>query len=74
MSDAPDDLGIPMKPSRPTGQPATVAPLGRPGPAPVPPRTPDPPRPLGEARAADAARGPSPSRRDAEARKLIVGR
>jgi hypothetical protein len=38
MSDAPDDLGIPMKPARPTGgQPATVAPLARaPGPGPGP--------------------------------------
>ena len=37
MSDLPDDLGIPMKPARPAGQPASVAPLGR-NPAPVPPR------------------------------------
>ena len=36
MSDAPDDLGIPMKPARTPGQAATVAPLGR-APALVPP-------------------------------------
>ena len=29
MSDLPDDLGIPMKPARPPGQTASVAPLGR---------------------------------------------
>ena len=44
MSDAPDDLGIPMKPARPAGQAANVAPLGR-GPTAVPPRTPDPETP-----------------------------
>lgn len=43
MADAPDDLGIPMKPARSSGQPATVAPLNR-TPAAMPPRTPDPPR------------------------------
>ena len=79
MSDAPDDLGIPMKPAR-TGQAASVAPLGR-GPAPVPPRAPDPPRPMGE-----ATRPPEPAPRpgmtpvpaarrpDDDLRKLIVGR
>ncbi len=80
MSDAADDLGIPMKPARSSGQPATVAPISR-GPAPVPPRTPEPPRPAAEAgRPAEVAPRPgapptAPARRsDAEARKLIVGR
>ena len=81
MSDAPDDLGIPMKPARPAGQAANVAPLGR-GPTPVPPRTPDQPRPADNARPADMgprpglpmpASAPSP-RNDADLRKLIVGR
>jgi cytoskeletal protein CcmA (bactofilin family) len=85
MSDAPDDLGIPMKPARPAGQPATVAPLSRPA-APVPPRTPEPLRPAAEAarpaetvvRPGGPAAAPAPAsvprRLDAEARKLIVGR
>jgi cytoskeletal protein CcmA (bactofilin family) len=88
MSDAPDDLGIPMKPARPSGQAATVAPLAR-APAPVPPRTPEPARPSAEAARpaetvvrpatpapAPAAAAPAavPRRLDAEARKLIVGR
>ena len=80
MSDAPDDLGIPMKPARPSGQAATVAPLPR-QPAPVPPRTPEPVRPAAEpARPTEAARpnaavpAPAPRRSDTEARKLIVGR
>ena len=47
MSDLPDDLGIPMKPARPAGQQASVAPLGR-NPAPVPPRTPEAARQGGE--------------------------
>src|SRR5688500_2283410 len=78
MSDAPDDLGIPMKPAR-TGQPAAVAPLGR-APAPVPPRTADPARPPGEApRPADLGTragvpAPPPRRADDDLRKLIVGR
>src|SRR5687768_11393494 len=80
MSDAPDDLGIPMKPARPGGQAANVAPLGR-GPTPVPPRTPDQPRPAGDSpRPADMgsrpggpASAPAP-RNDADLRKLIVGR
>lgn len=78
MSDAPDDLGIPMKPARSPA--ATVAPLGR-APAPVPPRAPDQPRPTG-----DAGRPPEPMSRpgsapipavrrpDDDLRKLIVGR
>jgi len=79
MSDAPDDLGIPMKPSRPAGQPANIAPIGR-GPTPVSPRTPDQPRPSGEAsRPADtgprpASSVPVPRRSDDDLRKLIVGR
>ena len=80
MSDAPDDLGIPMKPSRPAGQAANVAPLGR-GPTPVPPRTPDQPRPSAEtSRPADSGSRPGvPSsapapRNDSDLRKLIVGR
>jgi cytoskeletal protein CcmA (bactofilin family) len=79
MADAPDDLGIPMKPARPSGQPATIAPLGRP-PAPVPPRPPDPARPAGEApRPPDPAARPAsplppPRRSEADVRKLIVGR
>ena len=52
MSDLPDDLGIPMKPARPAGQPASVAPLGR-NPAPVPPRTPEAARPEQEAGAVE---------------------
>ena len=77
MSDAPDDLGIPMKPARSPSQAATVAPLTRPS-APVPPRTPDAPRPTAEpARPAEAeARSASAASRrsDADLRKLIVGR
>jgi cytoskeletal protein CcmA (bactofilin family) len=80
MSDAPDDLGIPMKPARSGGQSANVAPLGR-GPTPVPPRTPDQPRPAADSpRPGDAGSRPgmptsAPApRNDADLRKLIVGR
>jgi len=83
MSDAPDDLGIPMKPARSSGQGASVAPLGR-APTPVPARLAgEPPRPAGEPlRPADAgprpagtpAPVPAPRRNDADLRKLIVGR
>ena len=82
MSDLPDDLGIPMKPARPPGQSASVAPLSR-TPTPVPPRMPDMPRPAAEApKPADAARPPgapatsmpAPRSREADSRKLIVGR
>jgi cytoskeletal protein CcmA (bactofilin family) len=82
MADAPDDLGIPMKPARSSAQPTTVAPLGR-APTTVPPRVPDPGRPAGEAaRPAEPPSrpaplgGPAPAPRhsDAEVRKLIVGR
>ena len=82
MSDAPDDLGIPMKPARGPGQGASVAPLGR-APTPVPARPGEPPRPAGEPpRPADAGPRPAgtpapvpvPRRNDADLRKLIVGR
>jgi cytoskeletal protein CcmA (bactofilin family) len=79
MSDASDDLGIPMKPARTSGPAATVAPLGR-NPAPVPPRTPDQARPPGEVqRTADSAArpgvpAPAPRHNDGDLRKLIVGR
>ena len=83
MADAPDDLGIPLKPARSSGQAANVAPLGR-TPTPVPPRVPDQPRPAG----AEIPRPPEPAARppmplaaaasprpgEADARKLIVGR
>ncbi len=52
MADSPDDLGIPMKPSRPIGSPPSLAQVGR-TPSAVPPRVPEmarppaePPRPL----------------------------
>jgi cytoskeletal protein CcmA (bactofilin family) len=83
MSDLPDDLGIPMRPARPPGQTASVAPLGR-TPTPMQPRAPDAPRPAGEApKPAEAPRPPSaagatplPAQRprEGESRKLIVGR
>ena len=79
MSDAPDDLGIPMKPARNAGPATTVAPLGR-APAPVPPRTPDQARPPVDApRPADSGGRPGtamvvPRRDDGDLRKLIVGR
>jgi len=81
MSDAPDDLGIPMKPARQSAQAATVAPLGRTS-APLPPRTPEPVRPPaetgapGESAARPAAPAPAPAQRrnDVDLRKLIVGR
>ncbi|HYU12170.1 MAG TPA: polymer-forming cytoskeletal protein [Stellaceae bacterium] len=82
MSDAPDDLGIPMRPARPPGQPASIAPLGR-TPAPVPPRTPEPMRPAAESARAEPPRRPAEPpvatpplspRREGDARSLIVGR
>ena len=82
MSDAPDDLGIPMKPARPPGQAATVAPVPR-VPSPVPPRMPELARPLPEPmrpaepprRAPEPVAPPQPARRgDADLRRLIVGR
>src|SRR5262245_2488612 len=78
LSDAPADLGIPMKPARPAGPAATVAPLGRASP-PLPPRTPESTRPAAEAPkpVEPALRpAPAPARRtdDDDLRKLIVGR
>jgi len=79
MADAPDDLGIPMKPARPSGQPATIAPIGR-APAPAPARPADQARPAGEAprpaetTARPATTLPPPRRSEADVRKLIVGR
>ena len=76
MSDAPDDLGIPMKPARSSGPAATVAPLGRTS-APLPPRTPEPARPPAETpppaeSAARPAPAPTPAQRrnEADVRKL----
>lgn len=60
MSDTSDDLGIPMKPSRPIGSPVSVAPVGR-APAAVPPRVPEIARPSTE-----APRGPDATRRVTE--------
>ena len=79
MADAPDDLGIPMKPARPPGQ-ATVSPVPR-APSPVPPRTPELARPLPEPlrpaepprRAPEAVIAPQ-RRSDGDLRRLIVGR
>src|SRR5690348_9010899 len=78
MSDAPDDLGIPMKPSRSPGQAATLQPVSRAS-TPLPPRTPDPARPAGDAlRPAETAARPVPPpaqrRNDTDLRRLIVGR
>jgi cytoskeletal protein CcmA (bactofilin family) len=86
MSDLPDDLGIPMKPSRPAGQQhATVAPLGR-NPVPVPPRAPEAGRPGADGtRPAEAPRRPAETgaappppaglrRSETDVRTLIVGR
>jgi cytoskeletal protein CcmA (bactofilin family) len=47
MADSPDDLGIPMKPSRPVGSPASLTQVGR-TPAAVPPRVPEMARPPAE--------------------------
>src|SRR5947209_2971459 len=87
MSDMPDDLGIPMKPARPAGQQASVAPLSR-NPAPVPPRTPEGARQGGETtRPSEAPRRPPEAagappiaavgglrRSETDVRTLIVGR
>jgi cytoskeletal protein CcmA (bactofilin family) len=74
MAESSDDLGIPMKPARPVGTPAS-APVRPPA---MPPRAPDlarpgePPRP-GEPlrRPADMTNQPKP---DGEMRRLSVGR
>jgi cytoskeletal protein CcmA (bactofilin family) len=56
MADSPDDLGIPMKPSRPIGSSAAVTQVGR-TPAAVPPRVPEMPRVAAEPpRAQDTTR------------------
>src|SRR3984885_13512791 len=47
MADSPDDLGIPMKPSRPIGSPASMTQVGR-TPSAVPPRVPEMARPPAE--------------------------
>jgi cytoskeletal protein CcmA (bactofilin family) len=57
MPDAPDDLGIPMKPSRPIGSPASMTQVGRTATA-VPPRVPEMARPP-----AEPPRPPEPPRR-----------
>jgi len=56
MADTPDDLGIPMKPSRPIGSSAFATQVGR-TPAAVPPRVPEMARP-----AAETPRPPEPRR------------
>jgi cytoskeletal protein CcmA (bactofilin family) len=78
MADAPDDLGIPMKPARPPGQGGTVAPVTRVS-SPVPPRAPELARPPEPVRPPEPPprRAPEPlgqRRNDADLRKLIVGR
>jgi len=81
MSDAPDDLGIPMKPARSSGPAATLAPLGR-TPGASAPRPTDPARPAtGEPPRPSDVTAPRPPittapalRNDADLRKLIVGR
>jgi cytoskeletal protein CcmA (bactofilin family) len=89
MADSSDDLGIPMKPSRPLGAavgraPAAVPPrMAEARPAPEPQRAPEPPRrvtePLGVPATATVAPpppapAPLPRRGDGEARRLTVGR
>jgi cytoskeletal protein CcmA (bactofilin family) len=75
MADASDDLGIPMKPTRPAA-PGASAPVRTPT---IPPRAPDLVRAADAARTPDAPRRPGepvgqPRRNEAEVRKLIVGR
>ena len=74
MADASDDLGIPMKPSRPAGAPATAP--GRP-PA-MPPRAPELTRAGDPLRPTEALRRPADfsnqTRPDGEMRRLSVGR
>ena len=57
MADAPDDLGIPMKPTRPIGSSISVSPASR-TPSTVPPRVPEMARPP-----AEPALAPEPPRR-----------
>jgi cytoskeletal protein CcmA (bactofilin family) len=82
MSDASDDLGIPMKPARTTGTSAIVAPIARPttpgAPAPRPPDPVRPPvEPMRPAELTPRQTSPLPPGRrsaDGDLRKLIVGR
>ena len=67
MADAPDDLGIPMKPARSSGAAARRSRRSSRAPAPVPPRAPDPPRPASAARPAEPLRRPGDRRRRAGA-------
>lgn len=75
MADASDDLGIPMKPSRPAGAPATapVRPPAMPTRAPELARSADPLRPA-EALRRSAADFSNQLRPDGEMRRLSVGR
>ena len=75
MADASDDLGIPMKPTRPSG-PAASAPVKAPT---LPPRSPDLVRATDVTRAPEALRRPGeaagqPRHSETDVRKLIVGR
>jgi cytoskeletal protein CcmA (bactofilin family) len=75
MTDASDDLGIPMKPVRPAA-PGANAPVKAPT---MPPRAPDLVRAADVARTPEAPRRPGdpgtqPRRNEADLRKLIVGR
>ncbi len=80
MAESSDDLGIPMKPTRPAVAPSTGAPARPPI---VPPRMSDlarpsdSPRPLDPVRLADSARRPSDAaeqpRPNSELRRLSVG-
>ena len=75
MADVSDDLGIPMKPTRPPG-PGASALVKTPT---IPPRAPDLVRAADTARTPEAPRRPGepvgqPRRSEAEVRKLIVGR
>jgi cytoskeletal protein CcmA (bactofilin family) len=77
MADTPDDLGIPMKPSRPAAG-VGAAPLPAAKPSAMPPRAPEPARPP-ESRGLPHllhrhTTSPIPEHGDADARKLIVGR
>jgi len=78
MADEADDLGIPMKPSRPAAPTPMPPPPAAKPPAPVPPRLPEPPRAAEPARPAEAPRpasaAPMPRRSETDVRKLIVGR
>ena len=74
MADSSDDLGIPMKPARPLGAPAT-APVRPPA---IPPRAPDLARPGDPPRPGEPLRRPADltnqARPNGEMRRLSVGR